>query len=214
MENLNLIIFICLAIPFSMMIFLFKGQSRKVCTFLLIGIFMCVLAGEINGLIVNSVGMELEKASINIAPLVEETVKAIPIIFITFLFKPNEQRIAEYSLATGVGFATLENISILMSTGNITFSYAFLRAIGAGMMHGVCTLTVGIALVNIANKRIVAFSGTLASLSIAVIYHSIYNMLITSDYMIVGVLLPIATFALILVVNIIQNKGVLKKKEK
>lgn len=214
MENLNLIIFISLAIPFSMMLFLFKGQSRKTCTFLLIGIFMCVFAGEINGLILNTVNVELQNASINIAPLVEETVKAIPIIFITFLFKPSEQRIAEYSLATGVGFATLENISVLMSTGETTFRYAFLRALGAGMMHGVCTLIVGIALVNIANKRIVAFSGTLASLSIAVIYHSIYNMLVTSNYMIVGVILPVVTFTLIMVVNLIQNKSPSKKKDR
>lgn len=214
MENLNLILFVCLAIPLSMMLLLFKGQSRKVCAFLLTGMFMCVFSGEINGFVMNAVGLNVQEVSVNIAPLVEEMAKALPIIFIVCLLTPERQKIAEFSLAVGVGFATLENVCILMNSGSISFGYAFLRAIGAGMMHGVCTLTVGLALTNMANKKLVMFSGTLASLSIAVIYHSIYNMLITSNYMIVGVILPVTTFAIIMTVNVIKNKALIKKQEK
>ena len=54
MGNINLILFICLFIPMSMMLLIFKGQSRLICGFLLIGMFVCVFSGEINGLIINS----------------------------------------------------------------------------------------------------------------------------------------------------------------
>lgn len=211
MENLNLILFVCLAIPLSMMLLLFKGQSRRVCAFLLIGMFMCVFSGEINGFVMNSAELNVQSISVNIAPLVEELAKALPIIFIVYLLKPEQQKIAEFSLAVGVGFATLENVCILINSGSISFGYAFLRAIGAGMMHGVCTLTVGLALTNIANQKLVMFSGTLAALSISVIYHSIYNMLITSKLMIVGAILPILTFAVMMTANVIKNKGIIKE---
>ena len=59
MGNINLILFICLFIPMSMMLLIFKGQSRLICGFLLIGMFVCVFSGEINGLIIN------EKAGLN-----------------------------------------------------------------------------------------------------------------------------------------------------
>lgn len=200
MENLNLILFICLAIPISMMLLLFKGHSRMLCSFLIVGMFMCVFSGEINGFVLNNSQLDTEMVSVNVAPLVEEIAKAMPIVFISFLLKPSRQKIAELSLAVGVGFATLENVSILISSGNVSLGYALLRALGAGMMHGICTLIVGIAMMNVIEKRMMFFSGTLAALSVAVIYHSIYNMLITSDFMMAGIILPLLTFAIIMVV--------------
>lgn len=177
-----------------------------VCGFLLSGMFMCVFSGEINGFVSNSYDFELQFVAVNIAPLVEEIAKAIPIIFIAFLMKPSNQQLAECALAIGVGFASLENICILMGAGTISFGYAFLRAIGAGMMHGICTLVVGLAMRKVVEKEIVFFTGTLSALSVAMIYHSIYNMLISSNLMLVGVALPTATFIVIVVASVIQNK--------
>lgn len=205
MENINLDLFICLIIPMSMMLFIFKKESRILCSFLLVGMFICVLSGEINGFIVNLNITDIQNITVNIAPLVEEFFKALPIIIVCFLFRPSNQKIAEYSLALGVGFATLENISALINS-NISLSYVFIRAVGAGMMHGICTLIVGMAMKNVIDKKGLYVSGTLAALSISIIYHSIYNMLITSQYLIVGVLMPIITFILIIIINSYNKK--------
>ena len=207
MENVNLILFICLFIPMSMMLFIFKGQSRLICGFLLMGMFACVFSGEINGLIMNTYNLDINDVSINIAPLVEEIVKAFPIILVSLLYKPTKQQIGEYALSVGVGFATLENISILVSTQNISFIYAFLRAIGAGMMHGICTLLIGIVIRNIINKKKIVVSGMLAALSVSVIYHSIYNMLVLSKYILVGTILPIVTFVIIILIDYFYRKN-------
>lgn len=206
MENLNLTLLVCLAIPLSMTLILFKGYSRMLCGFLLSGMFVCVLSGEINGLVSNISNFDMQSIAVNIAPLVEEITKAIPIIFIAFLIKPSKQRIAECALTVGIGFATLENISILINSGVVSFGSAFIRAIGAGMMHGICTLAVGLAMHKVVEKEIVFFTGTLSALSVAMIYHSIYNMLITSKHMVIGALLPIATFAVITAASMIQMK--------
>lgn len=206
MEELNLIFFVCVAIPMSMMLLIFKGNSRAICGFLIAGMFMGVFAGEINGFIHNINNFDVQFISVNIAPLVEEIAKAIPVIFIAFLTKPSEQRLAEYSLAMGVGFATLENICVLSNSIGVSLGYALLRAIGAGMMHGICTLTIGLVMKYVLERRILFFSGTLAALSTAVIYHSTFNMLITSKYMFVGVLLPTVTLVVILIINNIGRK--------
>lgn len=206
MENLNLILLICLIIPMSMMLTVFKGHSRMLCAFLLAGMFMCVFSGEINGLIASVYGLDTQSIAVNVSPLVEEIAKAIPIIFTAFLIKPTSQKLAEFSIAIGVGFATLENMCILLSSGNISFGYALFRAIGAGMMHGICTLIVGLAMKNVVEKKMVFFSGTLSALSVAVIYHSIYNMLISSRFMAAGIVLPVLTFAIIIIVSTAKNK--------
>lgn len=206
MENLNLILFICLMIPISMMLLIFKGHSRVLCGFLLAGMFMCVFSGEINGLVSNLNDWDTQNIAVNIAPLVEEIAKALPVIFIAFLLKPSSQKLAEYSLAIGVGFATLENICVLINSEGISLGYALLRAVGAGVMHGICTLIVGLAMKNIVEKKVVFFSGTLSALSVAVIYHSIYNMLISSRFMAAGIILPVITFAVIMTENIVRNK--------
>lgn len=207
MGNINLMLFICLFIPMSMMLYIFKGQSRLICGFLLIGMFVCVFSGEINGLIMRIYDLDITNVSINIAPLVEEILKAFPIILTSLLYKPTKQQIGEYALSVGVGFATLENISILISSETISFMYAFLRAIGAGMMHGICTLLIGMVMRNIVTKKKIIVSGTLAALSVSVIYHSIYNMLVLSEYIIVGVILPIVTFAIIILIDYFYKKN-------
>jgi uncharacterized PurR-regulated membrane protein YhhQ (DUF165 family) len=61
-------------------------------------------------------------------------------------------------------------------------------------MHGMCTLLVGVG-ISFAKKRSKIFVvGTFALLSTAITYHGIYNMLVQSDYEIIGFLLPMATY--------------------
>ena len=43
-------------------------------------------------------------------------------------------------------------------------------------------------------RRKLSYIGTIAALSMAVIYHSIYNIMVQSDYPLLGILLPVVTF--------------------
>lgn len=195
MENTNLMLFICLVAPLSMMLFVFKGRSRAMLGFLLTGIFMCLFAGEINGLILNSTTLSIHYLSINATPIVEEILKAIPIIFTAFVIRPDRQELLEGSVAVGVGFATLENICLLtgMQSG-ISLWLIIARGFGAGMMHGVSTLAVGYSMTIVSADRKISYTGTIAALSAAIIYHSIYNIIVQSQYPALGILLPAATF--------------------
>lgn len=193
MESLNVMLFFCIAAPLCMMLFVFKGRSRAVLGFLLTGVFMCLFAGEINGLILNASGVTVRFLTVNITPIVEEFLKALPVVFIAFLARPKKQLLLEGSVAVGVGFATFENVCMLMSAASLSPGLVLARGFGAGIMHSVSTLAVGYSMTVVGSDRKLSYSGTVAALSGAVIYHSIYNILVQSERPLLGILLPIAT---------------------
>ena len=71
---------------------------------------------------------------------------------------------------------------------------AVVRAFGAGLMHGMCTLLVGVGIFFVRKKSKLFVVGTFAMLSTAITYHGIYNMLVQSDFRAIGYLLPITTY--------------------
>lgn len=195
MENQNLMLFISLAAPLCMMLFVFKGRARTLLMFLLSGIFMCLFAGEINGFIKITTDLSVRFLIVNVTPIVEEILKAIPIVCFAFLFKPDRQTLLESSVAVGVGFATLENICMFVgNTYSLSVGLVLARGFGAGIMHGVSTLAVGYSLVHVSNDRKLFFTGSVAALSAAIIYHSIFNILIQSKYPILGIVMPVLSF--------------------
>ena len=72
------------------------------------------------------------------------------------------------------------------------------------MMHGLCTLAVGFALGYICKKRKLYITGTVSILSVAILYHSAYNIIIQSEYSVFGILLPLATF--IPLITVVKKK--------
>lgn len=71
---------------------------------------------------------------------------------------------------------------------------AIIRAFGAGLMHGMCTLLVGVGISFVRRKSKLFAVGTFGLLSTAIVYRGIYNILIQSEFSIAGALLPIATY--------------------
>ena len=207
MESSSLILFICLVAPLGMMFFLTRGPSRTTVAFLLLGIFMCLFAGEIDGYLYNRCAMEYYSFTVNITPLVEELLKALPIILFALYGAPERQLLLACSVATGVGFATLENMLVLFTASSApTLQYALARGLGAGLMHGIATFVVGLVLSLCAGNRKLAFTGTVAALSAAMLYHSVFNIIVQSAHSIVALLLPLATFALLQTVFLIRSK--------
>jgi RsiW-degrading membrane proteinase PrsW (M82 family) len=98
-------------------------------------------------------------------------------------------------MATGIGFAILENAYYLVVNYE-TFSMisALIRGFGTGLMHGMCTLFVGFGISFIRKKRKLFAVGVFALLTTAITYHSIFNMLIQSKYPIFGAMLPFITY--------------------
>ena len=184
-----------------MLMFLLDNRSRLVVGFVMIGMFFCLFASEVNGMIVNTGIFDMTYITTNLTPAVEELMKAFPILFFAAIVSDDRKTLLSISMAVGIGFAILENAYIMVkSIETVTISWAVVRGIGAGLMHGLCTMGVGLGASFVRKKRMLFVPGTFALLIMAEIYHGCYNLLVQSRYRYAGILLPGVTYAVILLV--------------
>ena len=194
MDNLIYILFVAIFVPILLMTCLVEKKARHPLIFVLIGIFVSVFASEINGVMVDLLPLSTFEVTIIVTPISEEILKALPILFFATLLSPKKEAVFTAAMAIGIGFAVLENAFYMLNDASFNMIDAIVRAFGAGLMHGMCTLLVGVGILFVKKKRKLFVVGTFAMLSTAITYHGIYNMLVQSDYQIIGYLLPIATY--------------------
>lgn len=201
MDNINYLLFICVAAPIFLMLFVLEKKSKITVGYMLIGIFVCLFISEVNGFLLQTFGNDTYYVTTTITPITEEIIKALPVLYFAFLFSDKQETLISLSIATGVGFAILENLMIFVANvDNISLFWAAVRGFSSGLMHGLCTAAVGIGLSFVHKKRKLFYCGTFALLTVAITYHAIYNSLIQSDYQYVGAFLPIATYVPVLLV--------------
>lgn len=212
MEDLMLSLFICLFIPLAMSLAVLVGKSRELFVFFLSGIFVCLFAGQINGLMLSITNLDSYTLTTSVTPIVEEMAKMIPVLILAFVIDTDRQTLLECALMVGLGFATMENVYILMSNADaVSITWAFSRGLGSAMLHATTALVVayGISFCKVRKKTFV--TGTYAMLLGAMVIHGIYNMLVqSSKYMHLGLLLPTVLF-LSLAVTILKQRKEYKK---
>jgi RsiW-degrading membrane proteinase PrsW (M82 family) len=194
------------------MALLIEKKARLPISFVLVGIFISVFVAEINGLLRSWLLMDSFEFTIIVTPITEEILKAIPILIYATMISDKKETLFTASMATGIGFAVLENAFYLLNDPSFNMIDAIIRAFGTGLMHGICTLLVGVG-ISFAKKRSKIFVvGTFALLSTAITYHGIYNMLVQSPYEVLGFLLPIITYIPFLIWRFkIKNRNKNKK---
>ena len=194
MDNMIYMLFISISIPLILMALLMEKKARLPILFMIIGIFVSVFASEVNGLLSKLLTMDIYSSTVILTPVTEEFLKALPILYYAIVISDKRERLFTASMAIGVGFALLENAYFLLNSDNFTIIIAIIRAFGAGLMHGMCTLLVGVGISFVKKKRKLFAVGTFGLLSTAIVYHGIYNILIQSEFSTVGALLPIVTY--------------------
>ena len=215
MDNIIYILFVSIFVPIMLMAMLVEKRARLPILFMLFGIFVSVFASEVNGLLAQALPMDMYSITVIVTPVTEEILKALPILYYAIVISDKRERLFTASMATGVGFAILENAFYLLNYPNFSMLSAIIRAFGAGLMHGMCTLLVGVGISFVKKKSKLFAVGTFGLLSTAIVYHGIYNILIQSEYSIVGALLPIATYIPFLIWRLrIKLRHVLRAVEK
>ena len=194
MDNIIYILFVSVSIPMFLMTLLVEKKSRLPIAFMLVGIFVSVFVSEVNGLFSKVLPMDTYSITVIVTPVSEEFLKALPILYYAIVISDKRERLFTASMALGIGFAVLENAYFLINSSDFNMISAVLRAFGAGLMHGMCTLLVGVGISFVKKKSKMFAVGTFGLLSTAIVYHGIYNILVQSDFSMVGALLPIATY--------------------
>ena len=195
MESLIYILFICITIPLILMAFLVEKQSRRTIIFFITGICAAVFAAEVNGILTYLIPLDISEFTIRITPVTEEIIKAIPVLFFAKVISDKKETLITVSLAVGIGFAIMENSYILtQNIGSISMLWAIMRGFGTGIMHGMGTFLVGTGFSFVNKNKKLFVVGTFALLSVAITYHSVFNMLVQSDYRYFGAALPVITY--------------------
>ena len=201
MDQMSYILFLCTAVPMLLMLVPIEKGSRKVVFFMLVGMFCCLFVSELNGLLLKLTDSDLLYFTTNITPITEEIIKAVPILLYAILFTDNRKNIITASFSVGVGFALLENLMIMTQNfKTVDLFFAIVRGFSSGLMHSICTIIIGFFIVFINKRRKTFIAGTISALNFAMVYHSVFNMLVQANSLaanIIGFLLPISSYAVL-----------------
>ena len=217
MENIGYIVFICFALPFVLGIPIVRSRTRLILLFTFIGMCCCLFISEVNGLISNAIGEDLYYVTTNITPLTEEMIKALPVLLYALFISSERPKLLTIAFMTGLGFALMENSTILFETlvsqGSVNILWALIRTLGAGLLHSLCTTSVGVGISFVSDHKKFFICGTFALLAQAIVYHSVYNSLIQSDYKYFGAALPMVTYIVAVIILFIAFKKNSKNEE-
>ena len=210
------IIFICTAVPISLMLSLLEKKSRTTLFYMLLGLIICLLAAQINFILRDSFygtwDPNVFAVTTTLTPIVEELLKAIPIIYFGFVISDKRDDLLTVSMALGIGFAILENCYILVANLDQTsIIWAFTRGFSSALLHGICTSLVGFGVSYVKKRKKLFYTGTFALLTVAIIVHGLFNAFIQSRYAYIGVILPIAIYIPFVIVPVLKKKKPLSK---
>ncbi len=204
MDNVSIILYVCIVIPFLLVLPVLDKKGKRIVLSMAIGLSACLICTFLNQAVYSMLGESKYYYTTTVSPVIEEFVKAIPILIFAFVISDELEDILPVSFSLGVGFAVLENaILFIGSLNNADYIWAVARGFGAGLMHSICTMGVGLGLSYVKKDKKIFYSGTFALLSAAITYHAIFNTLVQSYLMYLGLLLPILTY---LPVNLILIK--------
>lgn len=190
------VILICIAVPLLLLMTLMDARSRLLTGFMLVGMLTAASAYEINSTVQMLFWMTGQEVSVRAAPVIEELLKAIPVLFYSVLVSDDRKILLPLSMSVGIGFAILENAYLLTAyIDQVTISWALIRGLSTSLSHGLCTLTVGYGMSFLRKQKKLFYTGIFGLLSLAMTFHAVFNLLIQSEYDWIGMALPILIFA-------------------
>lgn len=186
-------IFICLAVPLFLSLLFRRGKQRTFTAFVIIGMGVCLLSAYVSSFFAGYYGADTVVAVMEITPVCEEIMKFLPLLFYLLVFEPDKKDIVSPAMGIAVGFATFENVCYLIENGAANFSYVLIRGVSAGALHILCGIALGCGIAYVFRKKWIMLTGTIGALGACVVFHGIYNILISASglWKMVGYIFPV-----------------------
>ena len=171
-------IFLCMVSPLLVAALCMGRRQLRFFLFCIAGMGVCLLSAYINTFLAAMCQADALAATAEIAPVVEEMMKLLPLVFYLLVFEPERDKIKAAAITLSLSFATFENVCYLIQNGADRFSFIFFRGFGTGAMHVLCGLIVGGGLAYAWQRTWLKIAGTCGLLGAAITLHAIYNLLI------------------------------------
>lgn len=200
-------ILICIGVPLLLALFFTKGKQRQDLIFLLCGMTVSLLSAYVTRFFMAVYHTDELVTAVEITPVCEELMKFFPFLLWIVIFEPEEEEIVSASILIAVGFATFENICYLAENGAENLYYLFIRGIAAGAMHLCGGVAAGYGLAFVFPRTWLRLIGTAGIMGFCVVFHGIYNLLVTAGgvWQEAGYLFPILCIILVLSIRVIKN---------
>lgn len=194
-------IFLCLVIPYLLLLLFIRGKQSRAVWFAVIGMGMSLFSSYVTRFYMEYLQANPLQAMVEITPVCEEVMKAIPLVMWIFIARPKSDAILPAALFLAVGFATFENVCYMTANGADDIRYLLLRGFSAGAVHMLCGLAVGYGLTFVYKRRYLALIGTVAVIGACSVFHGIYNLLGTAEANIrlIGYALPMTMILLVII---------------
>ena len=171
-------IFLCMVSPLLVAALCMSRRQLRFFLFGIAGMGVCLLSAYINTFLAAVCGADALAATVEIAPVVEEVMKLLPLAFYLIVFEPEDEQIKPAAVTLALAFATFENVCYLIQNGADRFSFIFFRGFGTGAMHVLCGLIIGEGLAYAWQRTWLKIAGACGLLGAAITLHAIYNLLI------------------------------------
>lgn len=173
-------IFICLAAPFLIAAAGSK-YNRKNYIIIVLGFLCCIISAYLNTFFTALYRADSSAAVIEITPVIEETVKLLPLLFCILVFNVNAFEGGKIIFNTAIGFATFENICYLLENGTDNLFHLVVRGFATGAMHITCACVIGLGLKMFKKNSILKTAGIFGLLCVTITFHAIFNMLMKTN---------------------------------
>lgn len=194
-------IFICLAAPFVLAAIGTKGDNRRNYIFSVLGFVCCIISAYLNTFFAALYNAEGIATVVEISPVIEETVKLLPLLFCLVVMEVGAEDGASIIFNIAIGFATFENICYLLENGTGDLLYLIIRGFSTGAMHVTCAFVIGYGL-KVFGRQTAALraAGIFGLLCVTITFHAIFNMLMKTDGILrqIGYAVPITSVVLLL----------------
>lgn len=190
-------VLVCIAAPLFITMLCVGRKYRAAFVFCFAGMLVCLLSAYLNTFFTIIYQADTMNAATQIAPVVEEIMKLLPLLFFLIVFEPDLQRFRLAAMLVAASFATFENICYLAENGAGQMLFLLIRGFGTGAMHVVCGSAYSEGLRFVWHDRLLRSVCIPGLLCVTIIYHAIYNLLVSvgGSVQVIGYCIPLFTLA-------------------
>ena len=172
-------VLICLTIPLLITVLFLRDTPRKVIEAFILGMIICLVSGYISGFAKIASGMSAEDTAIYVSPMIEETMKLLPVLFTMYVLEDGDSELFLTSVASGAGFATFENICYLLSGSETRLSFVLIRGFAVGTMHIASMILLAATIIVERRYDAVSLPALAGALAMSSTLHGLYNLLVS-----------------------------------